>query len=668
MLLPAYCLLPTAYCLLIAGVGYPHMPPWANGLIALWLWCFGANVGSFMNVVIFRVPEGLSVVHPGSRCPKCLNHIRWYDNIPVISWLILRAKCRYCSLPISSRYPTIEAVVAAVFLVVAAVGPPTRGNNLPYVTEYDWGAMDAALWLIYAYHMLLVTTLICAAMIRYDGHLTPRRLYIPALAIGLIAPIIWALPLVKARFPYAWLPLHPVAFDGLGHMPGATTQHMSPLLAASLNGLAGLAVGLSLGWLVAAIGKPTRRRLATQEVAAVGLCGLFLGWQAACLLAAAAALCDLLTALVSRVVPRLARIPWTGHLVSLLVLYLIAWHWLVERFAWLGMEATMATFGVSALIVGVASLISSSIAESTPLKPPHDPESDSAPGDASMSQPIEGNLYGILNSPSYRLAEDDADFLTRPELRPVRLQLELLKPELILTEQGVESTIVVFGGTQIVPPAAAEERLADAQATAAANPGDPQAKRAVERAERVLAKSPYYDASREFSRLVSSVCQNNQHCDYVVMTGGGPGIMEAANRGAYDVGAKSIGLNITLPHEQAPNPYITPELCFQFHYFALRKMHFLLRAKALVVFPGGFGTLDELFNTLTLRQTECMQQIPIILFGKEYWNNVINFQFLADEGVIADEHLDLIDYAETPEEAWEIIAGFHGDVPHDEQA
>ena len=658
--------------LLAFQLGYPYLPPWANALVGLWLWCFGANVGSFMNVVIFRVPEGLSVVHPGSRCPKCFNHIRWYDNIPVISWLILRAKCRYCGLPISSRYPTVEAVVAAVFLVVAIAGPPTRGHNLPYIADYGWGGMDVALWLIYAFHMLLVTTLICAAMVRYDGHLTPSRLYVPALAIGLIAPVVWGLPLVRANFPYAWLPLQPVAFDTIAHMPGATEKHMSPLLAGGLNGLAGLVVGLSLGWLVSVIGRPGRRRLAALEIPAVGLCGLFLGWQAACFLAAAAAICDLLTAAVSRGIPRLARIPWTGQLVALLVVYLIAWHWLVERFAWLGIESTMGTFGVSALVVGAVSLIASNIAESTPLKtqldPPTESEADSARGEAFMSQSIEGNLHRILNAPSYRLAEDDSDFLSRPELRPVRLQLELLKPEMVLTEQGVNSTIVVFGGTQIVPPEEATARLANAREAAAANPDDPQAQRAVERAERVLAKSPYYGAARDFSRLVSSVCQDNQHCDYVVMTGGGPGVMEAANRGAYDVNAKSIGLNITLPHEQAPNSYITPELCFQFHYFALRKMHFLLRAKALVVFPGGFGTLDELFNTLTLRQTDCMQAIPIILFGKEYWNTVINFQFLADEGVIADEHLDLIDYAETPEQAWEIITSFHGDASHGEQA
>lgn len=269
------------------------------------------------------------------------------------------------------------------------------------------------------------------------------------------------------------------------------------------------------------------------------------------------------------------------------------------------------------------------------------------------------NLQAILNSPSYRLAELDTDFLQRPELRPVRMQLELLKPEMALEEQGVHSTIVAFGGTQIVEPAVANARLDEARQLLADAPDDPLLQRAVARAERVVAKAGYYDAAREFSKLVSSSDQSEGHCDYVITTGGGPGIMEAANLGAYDVGAKSIGLNITLPHEQTPNPYITPELCFQFHYFALRKLHFLFRAKALVVFPGGFGTLDELFDALTLRQTERMQAIPIILFGKEYWSRVIDFQFLADEGVIEDEHLELISYAESPAEAWELIQRFH---------
>jgi len=257
------------------------------------------------------------------------------------------------------------------------------------------------------------------------------------------------------------------------------------------------------------------------------------------------------------------------------------------------------------------------------------------------------------------MVEEDAEFLRRPEMRPVRVQLELLKPEFVLNEQGVSSTIVVFGGTQIVDPATARKRLDAALHARAGAPEDPIRQRAVERVKRIVAKSRYYDAARAFGQLVSKCCQIDGRCDYVIVTGGGPGIMEAANRGAHDVGAKSIGLNITLPKEQLPNPYIAPELCFQFHYFALRKMHFLMRAKALVVFPGGFGTLDELFDALTLRQTHRMQDIPIVLFGKEYWSHVIDFQYLADEGVIADEHLDLVSYADTADEAWDVIAKYH---------
>jgi uncharacterized protein (TIGR00730 family) len=268
-------------------------------------------------------------------------------------------------------------------------------------------------------------------------------------------------------------------------------------------------------------------------------------------------------------------------------------------------------------------------------------------------------LEAILSSSSYRVANADLEFLERPELRPVRMQLELLKPEMLLTENGIESTIVVFGGTAIVEKEEAERRLHTAENALAAAPNDPALQRNVLRAKSVLAKAKYYDMAREFARLVSSICQIGGRCDYVVVTGGGPGIMEAANRGAYDVGAKSIGLNITLPQEQVPNPYITPELCFQFRYFALRKMHFLMRAKALVIFPGGFGTLDEMLEVLTLKQTGRMQDIPVILVGRSFWDQVINFQFLADEGVIADHHLKLIQYAETAEEAWELIRRFH---------
>jgi len=280
-----------------------------------------------------------------------------------------------------------------------------------------------------------------------------------------------------------------------------------------------------------------------------------------------------------------------------------------------------------------------------------------------MKTSPEENLAAILASPTYKLAELDTDLLRRDELRPVRLELELLKPEIHFTEQNVHSTIVVFGGTQIVPQEEADERLQQVKAALASAPRNAKLQRVVARAQRIADKAHYYNAAREFGRLVSSCCQENDQREYVIVTGGGPGIMEAANRGAFDVQAKSIGLNITLPAEQRPNPYITPELCFMFHYFAMRKLHFLLRAKALVIFPGGFGTLDELFDALTLRQTERMQKIPIILYGREYWDQVINFQFLADEGVIADEHLELMQYVESPQEAWQRIVEFHGNSP-----
>jgi uncharacterized protein (TIGR00730 family) len=261
--------------------------------------------------------------------------------------------------------------------------------------------------------------------------------------------------------------------------------------------------------------------------------------------------------------------------------------------------------------------------------------------------------------PNYLLAEDDVAFLKRPEMRPVRLQLELLKPEILLEQNNISSTLVVFGGTQIVERAEAERRIAEAKTNLAADPTSQVQQRAVARAERVLAKSHFYDEAREFARLVSCACQVHGRCDFAIVTGGGPGIMEAANRGAHDVGAKSIGLNITLPEEQLPNAYITPDLCFRFHYFAIRKMHFLLRAKGLVIFPGGFGTLDELFEVLTLRQVNRMQPIPIILYSRQYWSSAINLQFLADEGTIRDEHLSLVRYAETPQEAWTILREFY---------
>jgi uncharacterized protein (TIGR00730 family) len=267
-------------------------------------------------------------------------------------------------------------------------------------------------------------------------------------------------------------------------------------------------------------------------------------------------------------------------------------------------------------------------------------------------------ILAIRKSTSYRQSHIDADFMGRVELRPVRLQLELLKPELIMHEQGVASTVVVFGGTRVVERADAERRVQRAQKALAEQPHDQRRVRDLRIAENVLRKAHYYDEAREFARLVSSQCQIDQRCDYVVCTGGGPGIMEAANRGAFDVGAKSIGLNITLPFEQEPNSFISPELCFEFKYFAIRKMHFLMRAKAMVAFPGGFGTMDELFEALTLIQTRRMQPIPIVLFGRDYWRRIVDWELFVEEGTISPEDLGLIRYAETAPECWQVIQDF----------
>jgi uncharacterized protein (TIGR00730 family) len=264
-------------------------------------------------------------------------------------------------------------------------------------------------------------------------------------------------------------------------------------------------------------------------------------------------------------------------------------------------------------------------------------------------------------SPSFLRADQDIEFLSRNELRAVRLQLEWFKPELIQQDEGIHSTIVVFGSARVPDPEQAKINLQHSKNDLAKTPDDPHAQRAVTISQNQLALSHYYSVARDFSRIVSSTCQMNGHCEYVVVTGGGPGLMEAANRGAHDVGAKSIGLNISLPHEQAPNPYISPSLTFQFRYFALRKMHFLMRAKALVAFPGGFGTLDELFETLTLLQTKKVKDVSVILVGKSFWEKVINWDFLVDSGLISPEDLQLFHYAETAKEAWSYIMGNHQD-------
>jgi uncharacterized protein (TIGR00730 family) len=259
----------------------------------------------------------------------------------------------------------------------------------------------------------------------------------------------------------------------------------------------------------------------------------------------------------------------------------------------------------------------------------------------------------ILASASYRLAEQDQAFFERDEVRGLRLHAEYLKPELLLEEHGIRDTIVVYGSTRIPEPAAAARNVKALQQVLQANPSDGNVVRKLAVAERILAKSHYYEVAREFGRLVgSNRGEDRSRSKLVIMTGGGPGLMEAANRGAFDVGAKSVGLNIDLPHEQYPNPYITTELCFRFRYFALRKMHLLLRAKALVAFPGGYGTFDELFEVLTLVQTRKIKPLPIVLVGESYWRRAFDVDFLVDEGAIDAEDRELFWFAESANEIW----------------
>jgi uncharacterized protein (TIGR00730 family) len=254
-------------------------------------------------------------------------------------------------------------------------------------------------------------------------------------------------------------------------------------------------------------------------------------------------------------------------------------------------------------------------------------------------------------NPSYRLAFQDMDFLLREDLRPVRFQLELLKPQIVLDEAHIGSTFVMYGSARIPEPAKAQALLDLAT--------DEKSRRI---AERLVEKSRYYDVARELAQLVSKLpLDENGQRQFVVCSGGGPSIMEAANRGAADVGAESIGLNIVLPHEQAPNPYVTPRLSLQFHYFALRKMHFLLHARALAAFPGGFGTFDELFELLTLIQTGKIAPIPVLLVGRAFWERVVNFEALVEEGVVSERDLGIFKFVETAEEAWAAVQDFYRD-------
>lgn len=261
---------------------------------------------------------------------------------------------------------------------------------------------------------------------------------------------------------------------------------------------------------------------------------------------------------------------------------------------------------------------------------------------------------------THKLAFTDVDFLVeRKELRPLRLQLELLKPELLLNDHGIEHTIVFFGSARLPDPEIAEQRLLDAEEALTAKPDDPSLQQQLKHAQYVLNNSRYLPEARKLARIISEAYGSHPKCKFVVTTGGGPSFMEAANRGAQDAERPSVSFNVMLPHEQFPNPHITPELTFQFHYFAVRKMHFFIRAQAMIAFPGGFGTCDELFDALTLIQTQKMDPLPILLFNERYWRRVLNFDAMVEEGTISAEDLALMQYVETADEAWQIIKDYY---------
>lgn len=268
------------------------------------------------------------------------------------------------------------------------------------------------------------------------------------------------------------------------------------------------------------------------------------------------------------------------------------------------------------------------------------------------SRAVARNLESILASPTYQLAHEDQAALSSNAMRGVRMLLEITKPDVQLEQQGIESTIIVFGGARVVDQATAEQRIASARAALQADPDSLVLRNKLRRSEALLDLVPFYDAARNFAYLVA---KEDAPDAPVIVTGGGPGIMEAANRGAFDAGGRSIGLNISLPFEQHPNPYITPELCFQFNYFSLRKFHFVMRSVGAILFPGGFGTLDELFELLTLRQVGNKSFLPIVLYGRSFWERLVDFDYLAELGLIAEEDLQLVRFADTPQEAWQII-------------
>ena len=455
---------------------YLLLPDVMQVFLAVWLFAVGACVGSFINVVALRMPAGISIVHSSSRCPRCLHPIRWYDNIPLISWLVLRGRCRDCGTWISVRYPLIELLVALLFLTLAVGEGLVSGRNLPLPVEAAryYYLQPSQYWTLYAYHSILLTTLFTLTLVKANGDVVPRRVFWPALLVGLgAAPfLVW---------------LHPVPFCHLV----SVSDWMLGTADAVTGGLAGLVMGCCV-W-------PHRGRHAGPwpgdgtELYACALCGIYLGWQAAVAVALLAASGYLVATIVTLVRPRWRTGPWCGYVTFAALLYIVQWRDASELCPWLGPGGRLGAVSILALATYGVSLLTRHLTQyqrfATPVR--------IGQGDAMTSVDTGEKLQAILDSPSYLPVEYDAKLLQQPELRPVRVQLELLKPELGFSAEGVNSTVVVFGGTQVVEEAAARQELARAKTALAEAPDDPRRQRDVQRCERIVAKSIYYDAAAQ---------------------------------------------------------------------------------------------------------------------------------------------------------------------------
>lgn len=536
--------------------------------------------------------------------------------------------------------------MAVVFAAVAAVAM----WNHPVVMQATRAESDLLKLVVAAVSplicwLLLICTLVCAALIERDRQPVPVRLFWPACVVGVLAAY--------------FVPLVPLGHLGGGLLPGIAGL----LIGAGWGGTLLVIEAACVGQRAASEHASERRwshlgRVMAPRVAALAACGVLLGWQVTAMVVVGVAICHWLCRCWLCALGREKRDSrWFVCCAGGAVLLLLLWPMFLAGNPWLGIGANfdMLVFALPMVIV-CALLTAWTTGGETSLDP--------ALPDKNQGAEVyrEAGPQEMLGEAGAEWDAAEGALVARPALRPTEMQMEMLKPDRLLTEHAVNSTIVIFGSAHIVEREQAVQQVAAARAKLAEAPEDPRRQREVDRQQSLLEKSNYYEAAREFSRLVSLQGQQIGRGDYVVVSGGGSGIMEAANRGAAEVGAPSIGLSRSASAEQVANRFVSPELSFCFQHDAMRTLHFLRRATALVVFPGGLGTLDELFHALALRQTNRMQPIPIILYGTDYWERVIHWPQLVEEGMIQDDDLALLQFADNPATVWEIICGVQGDA------